>query len=192
MTTYSLLIPTYRNEKYIMGFLKSFFEFNGEQYEKGEIEIIWVDNSINNRGFPGGINEGARRAVGDYLVIMNDDIEVRETEWLEKLRAKLNSTVVLAGRELQTGGDVKYIPLWCAMIHREVFLALEGLDEGFGLGLYDDVDFSRRIQENNWEIAAVEVDIHHYGSKTIEKFDGNEMMRQAKSYYEKKWSQSKK
>ena len=39
-----------------------------------------------NRGFAAAVNEGIRRAKGDWLLILNNDV-VLEPEWLERLLA---------------------------------------------------------------------------------------------------------
>lgn len=60
---------------------------------------------------------------------------------------------------------------FCIAIRREVWQSLQGLDESFGLGYYEDFDFSVRLRQAAWEQAITEdVFVLHLGSAT---FQGN-------------------
>lgn len=62
-------------------------EYNSGQYGKMLVqslskrkdwEVIIVDNSVQNRGFSGGCNEGAKKAKGKYLLFLNPDVMISE------------------------------------------------------------------------------------------------------------------
>ncbi len=42
-------------------------------------EVIVIDNSVQNRGFSGGCNEGAKKAKGKYLLFLNPDVMISES-----------------------------------------------------------------------------------------------------------------
>jgi glycosyltransferase involved in cell wall biosynthesis len=60
---------------------------------------------------------------------------------------------------------------FCVLIKRAVYDAIGGLDERFGLGLFDDDDLAVRARRAGFELAvAHDLFIHHFGSRT---FTGN-------------------
>ena len=60
---------------------------------------------------------------------------------------------------------------FCLLMTRAVYDAIGGLDERFGLGLFDDDDLAERARRAGFELAvAHDLFIHHFGSRT---FAGN-------------------
>lgn len=147
------------------------------------------------RGFPGAVNAGARRARADALVILNDDAVVTPG-WLEGLLAPLEDpSVGLVGPASNDSGDVATEPagyrdlegllahaagrrgaarevpklsLLCAAIRRETFEAVGGLDEGYGLGLFEDDELCMALRRRRLRVLlAPGVFVHHHGSATF-------------------------
>lgn len=57
---------------------------------------------------------------------------------------------------------------FCLLIRRRVLEAIGGLDEGFGLGFFDDDDLAMRARSAGFELAvAVDLFVHHHGSRTF-------------------------
>jgi len=62
------------------------------------LEYIAIDNRANRFGLGAAYNEGVRRATGDILIFMHDDVFFAEGDWGEKLVAKfVNPTTGLIG-----------------------------------------------------------------------------------------------
>ena len=60
---------------------------------------------------------------------------------------------------------------FCLLMKRAVYDAIGGLDERFGLGLFDDDDLAERARRAGFELAvAHDLFVHHFGSRT---FAGN-------------------
>ena len=60
---------------------------------------------------------------------------------------------------------------FCLLMKRAVYETVGGLDERFGLGLFDDDDLAVRARRAGFELAvAHDLFIHHFGSRT---FAGN-------------------
>jgi glycosyltransferase involved in cell wall biosynthesis len=60
---------------------------------------------------------------------------------------------------------------FCILMKREVYDAIGGLDERFGLGFFDDDDLGERARRAGFELAvAHDLFVHHFGSRT---FAGN-------------------
>jgi len=66
---------------------------------------------------------------------------------------------------------------FCLLMKRAVYDAIGGLDERFGLGLFDDDDLAERARRAGFELAvAHDLFIHHFGSRT---FAGNRIDAEA-------------
>lgn len=63
----TVVIPTLNNVKGL-GYLKNYFK--NKNYD-----VVVVDNSKKNLGFAGGVNKGAKSAITEWLLVLNDDIE---------------------------------------------------------------------------------------------------------------------
>jgi len=58
---------------------------------------------------------------------------------------------------------------FCLLMKRAVYEAIGGLDEQFGLGLFDDDDLAERARRAGFELAvAHDLFVHHYGSRTFQ------------------------
>jgi O-antigen biosynthesis protein len=79
------------------------------EYAARELEGVRVVRSEVNLGFGGGNNRAARHASGEFLLLLNDDVEV-EPGWLEPLVETLDahpSTAAVGSRILFTDGRVQ-------------------------------------------------------------------------------------
>lgn len=149
----------------------------------------------SRRGFAGAVNAGARAARGEVLVILNDDAVVTPG-WLEPLlaalelpRAGLAAPATNASGDAATtpagygdlagllehaarcGGEPRDVPklsLLCAAVPRELFAAVGGLDEGYGLGLFEDDELCAALRRRNRRVLlAPAAWVHHHESATF-------------------------
>jgi GT2 family glycosyltransferase len=57
---------------------------------------------------------------------------------------------------------------FCLLIKRAAYEAVGGLDERFGLGLFDDDDLSLRVRQAGFDlVVAMDLFVHHSGSRTF-------------------------
>jgi len=91
------------------------------------------------------------------------------------------------GQELQ----VNMAPLFCALIPRAVWEKIGGLDERFGLGMFEDDDFCHRVAQVGFRIAAAEdCFIHHFGQGSFRKLltkEYNQIFERNRQLFEEKW-----
>ncbi|MBD8881281.1 glycosyltransferase [Rhodanobacter sp. 7MK24] len=80
---------------------------------------------------------------------------------------------------------------FCVMMPRRVYEAVGELDEAFGIGMFEDDDYCRRVQHAGWSIAcADDVFIHHHLSASFSQIKQEKrqaMFEQNKAIYEAKW-----
>jgi GT2 family glycosyltransferase len=162
-------------------------------------EVIRPVTAEQNLGFAGGVNLGAGHAVGHVLVFLNDDAIVGD-RWLELLCQPLSDQSMgmvgpvtlhtssrvpcrssyrtlgefLALAEAQsgvTGGhEVAFLAMYCVALRRQVYEIIGPLDEGFGLGLFEDDDYCHRLRLAGFRLWCEEsVLLHHFGEATLGK-----------------------
>lgn len=83
---------------------------------------------------------------------------------------------------------------FCFMVRRAVINEIGGLDEQFGFGGSDDLDYSIRIRQAGWILGiAKDVFVYHWGNKTLGKmnehpdFDFDRLLEEGQELLRKKW-----
>jgi len=119
--------------------------------------LVWFDKPL---GFPKAYNEGIKRAHGDYVLLLNNDVTLLTQEKDDLIRMHIsqfesNSKVGIVGplKNVSPCVEREFIVFFCAMIKREVFEKIGLLDEAFLEGAGEDTDFCIRAEEAGYEIA---------------------------------------
>lgn len=157
-----------------------------------EVVVVNAD-----RSYSGNVNAGLKACTGDYLIIANNDLIFVQPDWLDHLVKPLEQgcdissirTTDSDGWETEdkiTEGD-KFGSLWC--MKREVYEKIGGLDESFGKGYCEDLDYRRRALNEGFKIAKNHAGlVEHKGKATFKVADPNdESYRKALKRYEEKW-----
>ncbi len=91
-------------------------------------------------------------------------------------------------------GETFPIPMlafFCVAIRREAFAAIGPLDEQFGVGLFEDGDYSRRARAAGWEIAcARDAFVHHWQNASFRRLGRDVYFRlyeENRKRFEAKW-----
>jgi GT2 family glycosyltransferase len=175
-----------------------------------------------NKGFPRAMNDGLRAARGRVLVLLNNDTVV-PPGWLTGLTRHLTDpTVGMVGPVTNDTGDPSHVPtryrtygellafcrqrsteatpcevdmvtMFCAAMRRDVYQTVGPLDESFGIGMFEDDDYARRLAGVGLRsVRAYDVFVHHFGRATLghlvtsgehgRLFDAN------RSHFEEKWA----
>jgi len=86
---------------------------------------------------------------------------------------------------------IRTAAFFCVAMRREVFEAIGGLDEAFGLGFFEDDDYCRRVERAGWSIALAEdVFVHHHLSASFDALKAETrraLFETNKAIYESKW-----
>jgi len=168
-----------------------------KQHEVKELQELHrkklVDRLIlnpENRGFSGGNNQGMLVASGDYLMLLNNDILVKE-KWLEilveaaesdpkiglvgpKITLHHTPNTCFGGGKISDSGAAKFgyetarceaeqIGGAALMFKRGVYEKIGGLDEGFNPIYFEESDFCTRVSRAGFKILFVpESEVIHF------------------------------
>jgi GT2 family glycosyltransferase len=88
--------------------------------------------------------------------------------------------------------DVSGLSMFCTAMRRSVYEEVGELDEGFGLGLFEDDDYVRRTRGAGLVVACAEdVLVHHFGGATTGRLADNgtygRLFHENRRRYEEKW-----
>ena len=95
-----------------------------------------------NRGFAAANNQGASIARGEFLLFLNNDVQIRAP--FAHLIATNAPTGLAGPRLLINDLYCRYVEGWCLCVSRANFLKLGGWAEEYTLGYWDDVDLATR------------------------------------------------
>ena len=79
---------------------------------------------------------------------------------------------------------------FCVLMKRAVYESIGGLDERFGLGLFDDDDLAVRARRAGFELAvAHDLFVHHFGSRTFagNGIDAEALLQENQQRFAAKW-----
>src|SRR5262249_43630181 len=66
--------------------------------------------------------------------------------------------------------DIHMLAMFCVAMRREVFEAVGELDEQFGIGMFEDDDYSLRVRQKGYRvICAADAFVHHFGQAAFGK-----------------------
>ncbi|MEO8661435.1 MAG: glycosyltransferase [Bryobacteraceae bacterium] len=86
---------------------------------------------------------------------------------------------------------MRAIHFFCVMIPRSVWNLVGELDEGFGLGMFEDDDYSARVCQAGYQIACAEdVFVHHHQAASFGQLPDTvqqELFLRNRRYFESKW-----
>ncbi|MGB3206628.1 MAG: glycosyltransferase, partial [Crinalium sp.] len=132
--------------------------------DRHHIKII---RNAENRGFSAANNQGLAVATGEYILHLNNDIEI--------LELPINDLCNLAGEGIAGPGlqrtelNNTYVEGWALCIKRSTLQALGGWCEDYGPGYWDDVDLCYRADLAGYPLTPVpelHQMIHHITNAT--------------------------
>ncbi len=200
-----------------------YFETLAEKREN-EVPIKIIQNK-ENLGFAVGNNQGIAASVGDYILLMNNDIVVTPG-WLDRLircaeedpamgivgplsnyvsgpqlvKGVSYDTQTLTGLNefakrfaaANSGRKQRLIRVvgFCMLVKRAVIEKIGGMDSVYGLGNFEDDDFSLRAALAGFESWMVQdCFVHHFGSRTFigEQIDYRDSLQKNWEIFKQKW-----
>lgn len=218
----AIIISTYNQKKLLEESLeslkkrtdyKNYKVFVVDDSGKGEIgreinkkfKSVEVIINKSNKGFSGANNVGIKKALKeynpDYFLLLNDDTEIIEKDWLKKIinvgeKDKkigiLGCKIIYPDGSLQNMGgymkkwkieleldknkkdifEVDHVMGAFVMIKKETIKKIGFLDEIYSPYLLEDTDYCLRTKEKGWKIVSIPyVSIIHKKGKSIDSLE---------------------
>jgi GT2 family glycosyltransferase len=181
---YSIIIPTYNH---LDDYLKPCCESIKQYTTLENVEIIIVSNGCTDKtdeyinslgkpfkllsfkeslGYTKSINEGLKVAIGEYIILLNNDIVLNpqsKDRWIEILQIpfKINENTGITGpaKFFWDCGGIKRtaIGFWCCMFKRSLIYEIGILNEDYSPGMGEDGEFSVKAELLGYELVQVPV-----------------------------------
>lgn len=183
---------------------------NGSPIQPPKLESYYADRVIKNEenlGFTKAINQGIRMSSGEYIVILNNDVQVFEG-WLEDMKKALDLGLDLVMAHPMYSLTEPFARAVESKMVREGSKVLDPLEKDFscvmfrrdlvdGLGLFDeqfvsycsDSDFLRRMTEagKTWKLLPTVATSHISDATGFSIGETPEIMNRDKAAYEEKY-----
>lgn len=149
-----------------------------DDFKSSNENVLLVHNQ-NNLGWVRAVNRGLELSTSPYICLMNNDTVVRTDDWLFRLIEIANSdpAIGLVNPRFETKAravidgpfiEIDFCRGYCMLIKRQVVEKIGLLDESYGLGYYDDDDYSVRAIRAGFKcIMANDVLVEHIGDSTF-------------------------
>ena len=87
--------------------------------------------------------------------------------------------------------DIPVLAMYCVALRRDVFARVGELDEGYKVGMFEDVDYAESVRNLGLRtVCCKEIFVHHYGMASFSKLDPEayqKLFNDNRAYFEKKW-----
>jgi GT2 family glycosyltransferase len=166
----------------------------GLELARGEVLVLLNSDTV----VPSGWLRGLVSVLGDPSIALVGPVTNRcgnEAEiptsydtYGEMLEFAEDRLATAAGRIT----DIPVSTMFCVALRHSTFDEIGGLDERFGLGLFEDDDYSRRVHRNGGRIVCAEgVFVHHFGEGALGSLaacgEYGELFSSNRRRFEEKW-----
>jgi len=166
-------------------------------------QIVTVRND-EQLGFGGALEAGFMATEEPWVLFMHSDCLVEKSDWLIELgrfllrHKKDNVRLVTARTNNAAGGsDPKliesekhakrediileegYVPLFCAMCHRDMFHHLRGFVKNYPYGFYEDEELANRMRNRGFKQGISGKSwVRHHGGATVSEVMKNKKVKE--------------
>lgn len=175
---YSIIIPTYNHlNDYLIPCINSIERYT----DLDNYEIIVVANGCSDQtedylkskpnikglvfeqalGFTKSVNIGIENSLGEYIIILNNDIELlpqTTNQWIKMLEDPFSDPkVAVTGPHCikDNYSEKEFIVFFCTMIKKSILKQFNNLDEIFSPGFGEDIDFCLKVQNAGYKFVHV-------------------------------------
>ena len=181
-----------------------------EDFAAGRPGSVRLVRNENNLGFVKAVNQGMRLSDAPYVCVMNNDT-VPGPRWLENLvefalthgdiglmnplsNGHGSLSIEEYARSVEAKNKGRYMEMnqcfgFCMLIKREVIGKIGVLDERFGIGGFDDTDYSMRAHIAGYRCASVHSSyVYHREHASFDAMgDRKALVSKGEEEYFKKW-----
>lgn len=177
----------------------------------------------DNKGFAAGNNQGVKKAKGEYVFFLNNDVLVAKN-WLGDMVSALQKDAAIGmvgpltnsisglqrldnvpyktdadfegfAKQIRDGNKGNVTPRrriagFAVLMQKEIYQEVEGFDESFGLGNFEDDDLCLKVREAGYAIMVHEgTFIHHFGSQSFKanKIDIGKSLDEKGAVFKENW-----
>ena len=167
---YNVIVVDNNSSPVTGSFLKNFASNN---------KNFTIVNNNENLGWVRAVNQGIKLSKAPYVCVMNNDTIVETEDWLRKMIAvaDLEPGIGLVNPRFdiknRTPRGVRFLEIdfcrgYCVLIKRPVIERIGSLDEAYGMGYYDDDDYSVRAIRAGFKcVRANDVVVRHLRDSTF-------------------------
>jgi len=165
----------------------------GIELAQGDVIVFLNNDTVVTRGWLAGLVKPlAFEKIGLVGPITNSSPNASQVEVdygsLEEMDAYAQViTAEHSGRMF----EIPMLIFFCTAIRREVINIVGLLDEGFGVGMFEDNDYAMRVKRAGYRVVCVEdVFVHHWGSATLSQLPDRsywQLHKDNRQRFEKKW-----
>lgn len=165
--------------------------------ELRDLYTMYCQHELNS-GYASAVNTGLEVAQGEVIIVANNDLVFIQPDWLEQLLKPIYDDEADISLIAQTDTDgwsvdarythtAKFGALWA--MTREAYEKLGNLDERFGKGYFDDLDYWHRAQDAGLSIIKNHAGlVEHIGKQTFKTIDPKDMLFGKNMFkYKEKW-----
>ena len=143
----------------------------------------WLDKLVHYAAQPDlGLVGPVTNWTGNEAKIKTTYRSVSEMEAFALENAELNAGEIF---------DIAVLAMYCVAFRREVWVQVGELDEGYKVGMFEDVDYAEAVRRLGFRVVCCkEVFVHHYGMASFSKLDAadyQKLFNDNRAYFEKKW-----
>lgn len=122
-------------------------------------KVAWSDSPS---GYPKATNDGIKLATTDKIILLNNDcvlLEQKKNDWLnflnEPFESSANCGITCVVKSYSEIINMDFAIFFCVMIDKKVFDDIGLLNEEYGMGSSEDIEFCLLAQQKGYEIHQV-------------------------------------
>ena len=149
-----------------------------------DINVIYTEGE--NLGYAKGHNYNFQKHNSDYFLILNDDLEFLNFEWIKEaiFLFEDNEKLAFVGSDdspkyinsfgfggMNGKGDPDYVEGSILLVKSNIFSKLDKFNENIEYFYFEDVDLSLRARQKGYEIDFIKINHCHYRSNSSKKLN---------------------